>query len=161
MKFCLKKSRIFGVFQLPSHKKSYLNVKIRVLVWFVTRNKCSGCFLYQILIFLDSFTWMLNYFLKNLNFFQSFCFTLSLNFKNFLFLLKARTKTNWTFKDFQVSTVFVDIIARRAAAGNSNWRRTSYEVVGKNKQNWGKFLKFKQLVYGRKETIGLHTFRMS
>ena len=93
-------------------KISYLHSALRASTHFVTIITTSDGFFCQFHINLDIFSWMLDYLLKNWNLFQSFCFTLCPNLKNFSVLLKARSKIDWTLEDFQVSTVFVDIIAR-------------------------------------------------
>ena len=92
-------------------KISYLHSALRASTHFVTIIITIDGFFCQFQINLDIFSWMQDYLLKNWNLFQSFCYTLYPNSKNFSVLLKARTKRNWTFEDFQVSTVFVDIIA--------------------------------------------------
>ena len=110
--FLLKISRNFDLFQLPDRKNLTFIQHLRASTHFVRIITTSDGFSCQFHINLDIFSWMLDFLIKNWNLFQSFCFTLYPNSKNFSVLLKARSKIDWTLEDFQVSTVFVDIIAR-------------------------------------------------
>ena len=107
-------------------KISYLHSALRASTHFITIIITIDGFFCQFQINLDIFSWMQDYLLKNWNLFQSFCFTLYPNSKNFSVLLKARTKRNWTFEDFQVSMwsqLYLLTLLRCRAARNSNCRR--------------------------------------
>ena len=123
-------------------KISYLHSALRASTHFVTIITTSDGFFCQFHINLDIFSWMLDYLLKNWNLFQSFCFTLCPNLKNFSVLLKARSKIDWTLEDFQVSTVFVDIIARPRGGKF----KLSTSPSAKIHNILGKFLKFNDFV---------------
>ena len=124
--FLLKISRNFDLFQLPDRKNLTFIQHLRASTHFVTIITTSDGFSCQFHINLDIFSWMLDFLIKNWNLFQSFCFTLYPNSKNFSVLLKARTKINWTFEDFQVSMwsqLYLLTLLRCRAARNSNCRR--------------------------------------
>ena len=139
--FLLKISRNFDLFQLPDRKNLTFIQHLRASTHFVTIITTSDGFFCQFHINLEIFSWMLDYLLKNWNLFQSFCFTLCPNLKNFSVLLKARSKIDWTLEDFQVSTVFVDIIARPRGGKF----KLSTNSVGKNKRILGQTSKIQWL----------------
>ena len=144
--FLLKISRNFDLFQLPDRKNLTFIQHLRASTHFVTIITTSDGFSCQFHINLDIFSWMLDFLIKNWNLFQSFCFTLYPNLKNFSVLLKARTKRNWTFEDFQVSMwsqLYLLTLLRCHAAGNSNCRRSP---SAKTNEFWGKFLIFNDFI---------------